>query len=66
MTRSYAKRLFRLTLLAPLILSAILNGEQQPDLTARRLLNFLGTRSRGSVAQREGSHSLRDDGKPLD
>jgi site-specific DNA recombinase len=39
MTPSYATRLFRLTLLAPDILSAILNGEQPPDLTARRLMD---------------------------
>jgi site-specific DNA recombinase len=39
MTPSYARRLFRLTLLAPDILSAILNGEQPPDLTARRLMD---------------------------
>src|SRR4029453_15967150 len=36
---SYATRLFRLTLLAPDIVSAILSGKQPPDLTARRLLN---------------------------
>jgi DNA invertase Pin-like site-specific DNA recombinase len=35
---SYATRLFRLTLLAPDIVSAILSGKQPPDLTARRLL----------------------------
>jgi site-specific DNA recombinase len=39
MTPSYATRLFRLTLLAPDILSAILNGEQPPDLTTRRLMD---------------------------
>jgi site-specific DNA recombinase len=39
MTPSYATRLFRLTLLAPDILSAILNGEQPPDLTARKLMD---------------------------
>jgi site-specific DNA recombinase len=32
---SYATRLFRLTLLAPDIVRAILNGKQPPDLTAR-------------------------------
>jgi site-specific DNA recombinase len=36
---SYATRLFRLTLLAPDIARAILNGKQPPDLTARKLLN---------------------------
>ena len=36
---SYATRLFRLTLLAPDIVSAILRGKQSPDLTARKLLN---------------------------
>jgi hypothetical protein len=36
---SYATRLFRLTLLAPDIVSAILSGKQSPDLTARKLLN---------------------------
>src|SRR5262249_22477968 len=36
---SYATRLFRLTLLAPDIVSAILSGKQPPDLTARKLLN---------------------------
>jgi hypothetical protein len=36
---SYATRLFRLTLLAPDIVRAILNGKQPPDLTARKLLN---------------------------
>ena len=36
---SYATRLFRLTLLAPDIVSAILSGKQSPDLTGRKLLN---------------------------
>jgi DNA invertase Pin-like site-specific DNA recombinase len=36
---SYATRLFRLTLLAPDIVSAILSGKQAPDLTARKLVN---------------------------
>jgi hypothetical protein len=36
---SYATRLFRLTLLAPDIISAILGGKQPPELTARKLLN---------------------------
>jgi site-specific DNA recombinase len=38
-TPSYATRLFRLTLLAPDVLRAILNGEQPPDLTARKLMD---------------------------
>ena len=36
---SYATRLFRLTLLAPDIVSAILGGKHPPELTARRLLD---------------------------
>lgn len=36
---SYATRLFRLTLLAPDIVSAILSGKHPPDLTARKLVN---------------------------
>ncbi|MGB9042334.1 MAG: hypothetical protein WCC81_07670 [Pseudolabrys sp.] len=36
---SYATRLFRLTLLAPDIISAILGGKHPPELTARRLLD---------------------------
>jgi site-specific DNA recombinase len=36
---SYATRLFRLTLLAPDIVSAILNGKHPPELTARRLMD---------------------------
>ena len=36
---SYATRLFRLTLLAPDIISAILGGTQPPELTARRLMD---------------------------
>jgi hypothetical protein len=36
---SYATRLFRLTVLAPDIVSAILNGRHPPDLTARRLMD---------------------------
>src|SRR5215475_11340810 len=36
---SYATRLFRLTLLAPDIVSAILSGKQPPELTARRLMD---------------------------
>jgi hypothetical protein len=36
---SYATRLFRLTLLAPDIISAILGGKQPPELTARRLMD---------------------------
>jgi site-specific DNA recombinase len=36
---SYATRLFRLTLLAPDIVSAFLNGRHPPDLTARRLMD---------------------------
>jgi hypothetical protein len=35
---SYATRLFRLTLLAPDIVSAILSGRHPPELTARRLM----------------------------
>ena len=36
---SYATRLFRLTLLAPNIVGAILNGNQPPELTARKLMD---------------------------
>jgi DNA invertase Pin-like site-specific DNA recombinase len=36
---SYATRLFRLALLAPDIISAILNGKHPPELTTRRLLD---------------------------
>ena len=36
---SYATRLFRLTVLAPDIVSAILNGKHPPELTARRLMD---------------------------
>jgi site-specific DNA recombinase len=36
---SYATRLFRLTLLAPDIVSAILSGSHPPELTARRLMD---------------------------
>jgi site-specific DNA recombinase len=36
---SYATRLFRLTLMAPDIISAILNGKHPPELTARKLLD---------------------------
>jgi len=36
---SYATRLFRLTLLAPNIVAAILDGRQPPELTARKLLD---------------------------
>jgi site-specific DNA recombinase len=36
---SYATRLFRLTILAPDIVSAILNGRHPPELTARRLMD---------------------------
>jgi site-specific DNA recombinase len=36
---SYATRLFRLTLLAPDIVSAILSGRHPPELTARRLID---------------------------
>jgi len=36
---SYATRLFRLTLLAPDIVSAILTGRHPPELTARRLMD---------------------------
>ena len=39
MVPSYATRLHRLTLLAPNIVSAILNGDQPPELTARRLMD---------------------------
>ena len=35
---SYATRLFRLTLLAPDIVSAVLSGKHPPELTARKLL----------------------------
>ena len=37
---SYATRLFRLTILAPDIVSAILTGKQPPELTARRLMRL--------------------------
>jgi len=36
---SYATRLFRLTLLAPDIIAALLGGLQAPDLTARKLMD---------------------------
>ena len=36
---SYVTRLFRLTILAPDIVSAILNGKHPPELTARRLMD---------------------------
>ena len=36
---SYATRLFRLTILAPDIVSAFLSGKQPPELTARRLMD---------------------------
>ena len=36
---SYATRLFRLTLLAPDIVAAVLGGRQPPDLTARKLMD---------------------------
>ncbi len=36
---SYATRLFRLTILAPDIVSAILGGRHPPELTARRLMD---------------------------
>jgi site-specific DNA recombinase len=36
---SYATRLFRLTILAPDIVSAILSGKNPPELTARRLMD---------------------------
>ena len=39
MVPSYATRLFRLTLLAPDIVSGILSGKQPPELTARRLMD---------------------------
>jgi site-specific DNA recombinase len=39
MVPSYATRLFRLTLLAPDIVSAILSGKHPPDLTARKLMD---------------------------
>ena len=38
MVASYATRLFRLTLLAPDIVSAILGGKHPPELTARKLM----------------------------
>ena len=37
----YATRLFRLTVLAPNIVSAILSGRQPPELTARRLMRLM-------------------------
>ena len=39
MVPSYATRLFRLTLLAPDIVSAILGGKHPPELTARKLMD---------------------------
>jgi hypothetical protein len=36
---SYATRLFRLTLLAPDLVSAILGGKHPPELTAQRLMD---------------------------
>ena len=39
MVASYATRLFRLTLLAPDIVSAILGGKHPPELTARKLMD---------------------------
>jgi site-specific DNA recombinase len=36
---SYATRLFRLTLLAPDVVNAILSGKHPPELTARRLMD---------------------------
>ena len=39
MVHSYATRLFRLTLLAPDIVSAILGGKHPPELTARKLMD---------------------------
>ena len=39
MVSSYATRLFRLTLLAPDIISAILAGKHPPELTARKLMD---------------------------
>ncbi len=39
MVASYATRLLRLTLLAPSIVGAILNGSQPPELTARKLMD---------------------------
>jgi site-specific DNA recombinase len=39
LTPSYATRLFRLTLLAPDMLSAILSGQHPPELTARKLMD---------------------------
>jgi hypothetical protein len=36
---SYATRLFRLTILAPDIVSTILSGKHPPELTARRLMD---------------------------
>jgi site-specific DNA recombinase len=39
MVPSYATRLFRLTLLTPDIVSAILSGKHPPELTARKLMD---------------------------
>ena len=36
---SYATRLFRLTMLAPDIVAAVLGGQQPPELTARKLMD---------------------------
>lgn len=39
MVASYATRLFRLTLLAPDVVSAIFSGNHPPELTARKLMD---------------------------
>jgi len=39
MVASYATRLFRLTLLAPDLVGAIINGKHPPELTARKLMD---------------------------
>jgi hypothetical protein len=39
MVASYATRLFRLTLLAPDLVGAIINGKHPPELTACKLMD---------------------------
>ena len=63
---SYATRLFRLTLLAPDIVSAILSGRHPPELTARRLmddtrlpLDWNEQRQRLGFASAHSEYSLR-------
>ena len=61
MVASYATRLFRLTLLAPNIVGAILNGDQPPELDSPKahgrhaVANLIGTSSGRSSASPEAS-----------